>query len=456
MQSSYGPLALPPPALLEKLLVGATLLMVCSIFPPGYFSPGRPSQPTDGGLLYQAVLAAMYGLILILFFVQAAKYNLSLKVSHALVLVIFVAILSIGWSYSPSGTLVKSISLVGTTLVGVYLGKRFSARDILIMLWFVGTISVIASLVMIIAFPDLGIVSDEYAVGYKNMYRGVFSNKNSLANACVTFLIAFIYCSVLFRGLWMRAANTLMILMSLWLIIFSNAVTSYIVTLALIAVMVFSVFAARSPRMRFPLVIGGVWGGILLVIILFSFFDAITLAFDRDPTLTNRTVIWTFALQHIEMRPLLGYGYGIFWETLGQPLKALHAVNAHNGYLNTLLDFGLAGFVLLLFLLVHTLWRAMGDVFRSGTWLASWPLAIVLATIFSNFTEVTLLGGYSLQWCLFVAVTTIYVHRPSSLAQRWAQGELAAKFSSRTNLVWSASRAGQQPPHNVGLSNNAG
>lgn len=455
MQSSYGPLPLPPPSLLEKLLVCATLLMVCSIFPPGYFTPGVPKGHAAESLLYQIVLAAMYGTVFIVFAIQAAKYNLSLKLSYALVLVLMVSVLSAGWSEMPSATLVRSISLVGTTLVGVYLGKRFSAKDILTMVWIVGAVCIAASLVMIIAFPNLGIVSDDYALEYERMYRGVFDNKNALSSSCVIFLIVFVYCTALFRNPWMRTINVLMILVSAWLIIISDAVTSYIVVMALVTGIIFSVVASRSSFMRFPVLVGGIWGGILLVVVLFTFYDSITLAFDRDPTLTSRTVIWKFALQYIQMRPLQGYGYGAFWETLGRPLAALHAVHAHNGYLNALLDFGLVGFLPLMFLLLSTLWRAIVDVFRAGTWLATWPLAIVLALVFSNLSEVTFLSGYSLQWCLFITVTTIYAHRPESRAQQWAQKEVRAKFFPQSNLVWSANRSGR-PPQNVSFSDNAG
>ena len=82
----------------------------------------------------------------------------------------------------------------------------------------------------------------------------------------------------------------------------------------------------------------------------------------RDPTLTSRTVVWDFAIQMIEARPLLGYGYGVFWDSYGGLLKVSHA---HNGYISAALDVGLCGAILLVLLINarHVEKRVCCDVF---------------------------------------------------------------------------------------------
>ncbi|MBD9375019.1 O-antigen ligase family protein [Rhizobium sp. ARZ01] len=78
-----------------------------------------------------------------------------------------------------------------------------------------------------------------------------------------------------------------------------------------------------------------------------------------DPTFTDRTSIWELALSAIANRPFTGYGFQSFWQTdalvySGQSIGtwAVSAANAHNGYLDQVINGGLPLLLLMLVWLV--------------------------------------------------------------------------------------------------------
>src|SRR5258708_22712363 len=63
----------------------------------------------------------------------------------------------------------------------------------------------------------------------------------------------------------------------------------------------------------------------------------VLLALGRDATFTNRTRIWQLALEYIDFRPWLGYGFGAFWREQSADAQIFWAAlgfktpHAHNG-----------------------------------------------------------------------------------------------------------------------------
>jgi O-antigen ligase len=87
---------------------------------------------------------------------------------------------------------------------------------------------------------------------------------------------------------------------------------------------------------------------------------------------TGRLPLWMELTHSIEDRPLLGYGYRAFWDRqhtleVGEALGGWQVPHAHDGYLDTTLDFGLpmaAAFALLAFLAMGRtgrLYRSTGE-----------------------------------------------------------------------------------------------
>jgi O-antigen ligase len=79
-------------------------------------------------------------------------------------------------------------------------------------------------------------------------------------------------------------------------------------------------------------------------------------------TLTGRTELWEELLPYVEERPLLGYGYGCFWNAdhIDAVSKALYwdLSSAHSAYLEMVLGVGLVGGVMVVLLFATALWKA--------------------------------------------------------------------------------------------------
>jgi len=127
---------------------------------------------------------------------------------------------------------------------------------------------------------------------------------------------------------------------------------------------------------------------------------AIAEALPFDTSFTGRTEIWIFALQSLQPRLMLGYGFAAFWGTgatrstpAGMEWAATVA-HSHNGYLDTALAMGLPGLLLLIVVLVIGPLRDFQLADRGGNngpltmaLLRIWLFGIYLAAFESFFLD---------------------------------------------------------------------
>jgi O-antigen ligase len=129
----------------------------------------------------------------------------------------------------------------------------------------------------------------------------------------------------------------------------------------------------------------------------------------KDPTLTDRTVVWADALALVE-NPILGAGFESFW--LGERLDKLWAkwwwgpTQAHNGYIETYLNLGVVGVVLLIVLLLSTFQRVKNELMRSLEW-GRFRMGYFVPILLYNYTEATFKGVH-LVWLFFHFIAMDY------------------------------------------------
>jgi O-antigen ligase len=126
----------------------------------------------------------------------------------------------------------------------------------------------------------------------------------------------------------------------------------------------------------------------------------------RDPTLTDRTLIWR-AVLGLHTNPLIGTGYESFW--LGPRLNVIwaavgHVNEAHNGYLEVYLNLGLIGLCLLVGFLL-TSYRQICRSLSESSILSSLSIALWTVVFFYNMTEAAFRGGLLLLTFLLLAVS---------------------------------------------------
>jgi O-antigen ligase len=183
--------------------------------------------------------------------------------------------------------------------------------------------------------------------------------------------------------------------MTIWLLDVSSSATSR-ACLAIGCLVILAIHRKKMPR----------YARLLKLLIPVTFLLYVTLAFGfgmlgdfaatvgRDPTLTDRTKIWSVLLS-VKINPVVGTGYESFW--LGSRLDQVWAqwpgINeAHNGYLAVYLNLGLLGlFILSAFLIAsyRNIWKGLN---RASS-LGSFTLGVWTVLMFYNLTEAALGTG---------------------------------------------------------------
>jgi len=120
-------------------------------------------------------------------------------------------------------------------------------------------------------------------------------------------------------------------------------------------------------------------------------------ALGRDATFTDRDQIWRELVPIAMQNSILGQGYGGFWVL---PIES--GVNeAHNGYLDLMLELGLVGIVLL-FAFVISLCKAAYRGLSQNFWWCSLTICLSVMTLVHNSTESSFLKTSNFLWSLLV------------------------------------------------------
>jgi len=236
-------------------------------------------------------------------------------------------------------------------------------------------------------------------------YVGAATSKNTLGVLCLLCGLFFFW-DILSRWPARRESRTMQIIivdaafmaMTVWLLHLSSSATSS-ACLALGCLVILAVHRKKMPR----------YARLLKTLIPATFVSYLILAFGlgmmgdfakamgRDPTLTDRTMIWSVVLS-VKINPLIGTGYESFW--LGSRLDQIWAqwpgINeAHNGYLAVYLNLGLIG----LFLISAFLVASYGNIWKGlnrASSLSAFTLGVWTVSLFYNMTEAAL--GTGLLW----------------------------------------------------------
>lgn len=121
----------------------------------------------------------------------------------------------------------------------------------------------------------------------------------------------------------------------------------------------------------------------------------------RDPSFTDRDVIWKEVISVWAQSPVLGHGYGGAW------IKAIAEVNSpHNGYLGIMLELGLIG-VLLVFAFVLSMCHAAWATSRRDFWWGALAFCFLSMVVLHNISEASLLRTSDFLWSLLLCLSVL-------------------------------------------------
>ena len=353
----------------------------------------------------------------------------------ALMSLLFFALISVCWSDFPFVSLKRWLRDLGNYLVIlVVLSDAHpleAVRTVLRRLFF---LLIPLSVVLIKYYPELGKSWDSWT-GIAQ-YSGVTTGKNMLGVLCLVSGLFFFWDTV---TRWcdrkerqtrrIILVNLAFIAMTLWLLEMSNSATSRICLVigCLVIAAAHSKSVQRRPALLTALIPIGICGYLVLAFGFGVDINAlVAAAVGRDPTLTDRTKIWSFLLS-MKTSPLVGTGYESFW--LGPRLQWFwqnadlgHINEAHNGYLEVYLNLGIIGLSLLGCFLIAS-YRTICRELESFSSLASLSLAMWTVLLFYSVTEAGFRSG--LMWLTFLAGAVVVPQRADNRVHSSAAFEYA-------------------------------
>ncbi len=314
------------------------------------------------------------------------------------------AVLSTLWSIDPGITFRRTIALAGTTAFALYLALRFNWRDLLTMIGVLFLVLAIASLLTALLLPSRGVMWEIHP----GAWSGLWSEKNEFGAQMTRGVLIFSALLVLYaekrRTLWVWGG----LLLSCALVLMSTSKTSLLGSLMVPAAIIAILALRRGAVPGLVLACAAALGAVLLASVMIWDLDLVFEMLGRERSLTGRTDIWEALARAIAERPLLGYGYGVFWRDEWGPAWWVRQATqwavptAHNGWLETALSTGLAGVALAALYVMATAVMGVARIPRLPETLFALPY-IALTLVFS-LSESIILQHNNLSWVLFVTV----------------------------------------------------
>lgn len=364
----------------------------------------------------QIVWLGVYAIVGFLILARWKRFIHVVTRDKFLLLLIMIALLSVFWSAAPEATIRRSMSLLGTTLLGAYLATRYSVEELLRLLaWALG-LAVLFSLAFALAFPSYGVVTGTF--GYyegEEGWRGIYGEKNALGAAMALGAGVFFFLALgRPRHHWTMWA---FFGLSIGVLLLANAKTALLSFLILLILFPFYKALRWQYNLIVPLFVVTILMGGTAVVWVLDNAQILLNTLGRDATLTGRTEIWPAVIESARQRPLLGYGYGGFWlgwegesSKLWLRTAALFGAqnigpsHAHNGFLDLWLNLGLLGVSMFVLSLLRGFSRAVTWARSTRTVEGFWPLAYLTLILIYASADFPILTHNSIWWVLYVAV----------------------------------------------------
>lgn len=365
---------------------------------------GAERDNLNGNPTLQILWFTIYIIAFLLALRQWKKFIYTITRSKLLLLLIGIVIFSISWSVAPQISLRRTVALVGSTLIGVYLATRYSISQLLRLITWTFSIGAILSVVFTLALPAYGLQ------GYKligSPWRGIYRHKNLLGRLmalnAVTLLLL-VPSNPRYR--WILWAG---IGLSVGLLLLSQTKTGLVIFLSLVILLPIYKALRWNYAVALPLLIIAVNVGGMISVWLVDNLETVLTALGKDTTLTGRTPLWEAVINKIQERPLLGYGYGAFWlgwdgESADIWKVEWNAPNSHNGVLDVWLDLGFLGVSVFFLGFITTFIQGVKWLRSTKTAEPLFVLIYLTQMLVDSQASANILTQNDIFWVLYVAI----------------------------------------------------
>jgi exopolysaccharide production protein ExoQ len=336
---------------------------------------------------------------------------------------ILLAFISLGWTIRFEITLYKSIILLLTSLMAIYIGHSFRLDHILKILVLYYVFLCTFNLLFVLFFNTLGIMPDPF---YQGAWRGIFWHRNFLgcfmALGVTLFLVNLLAIKKIGGGDFYL--NLLMLMLTSFLLIKSKNATGIITAIVLVGLVFILFFWVKwHQKMKPAHYYGFLAIAIAVVAFVLSKLEFFLGLLGRNTSLTGRVPMWGYLFkQIISQRPWLGYGYGAIWHMQGF-LEELEGVfhwgvgMGDNGYIDILLHLGVIGMIILIIILVLGFIRGVKFFLQKRTLEAAFPILVLVFVIVANISISLILETETFVWMVALATLVSISPRFTTMAE---------------------------------------
>ncbi|MBA3847114.1 MAG: O-antigen ligase family protein [Planctomycetes bacterium] len=416
-----APAVAPPPAVADAAHAEPgrgeyiLLFLICLAFagdPSFLWRAGNVLDQEAGRVLAQGDLRnqLLYGALYLLTGFLALRARMPIlrlaQQMPALALLIGLAVASIAWSDEVAVTIRRSVGLIGSTFVGLYLGWRLTPAKLLGLVGGALATCMVLSLALVALMPQQGVMPRGNLAGN---WRGIYKHKNNLGVFSALSVLTAVF-AIRERGSRISPLWYLSLLVSLATLIGSRSMTGIATLAATFAAYPVVATQRLSGWVKLAVVAAGAWGAYALVAMGALPLDEAMGTLGKSSDLTGRVPMWQMLWDAAMDAPLIGSGYGAFWQETNPVVIRIwldgyfQPIDAHNGMLNILLELGAIGSLTFIVWYAAAL-RAANRQLGTGAGAAGgWSLALLVLFAIYSVPEAIFMRPNGFIWILMVAV----------------------------------------------------
>jgi exopolysaccharide production protein ExoQ len=307
-------------------------------------------------------------------------------------------LVSVLWSVDPKLTFTQGTAYFFVVVGAIGTVQALDQDDLIDLLCWSCAFSAVASLLwqfVLFPGPAFGGMEAEFA--------GIFPQKNVLGQVMAGGVLGALHCARVRQGRF----KYICIMALCTTVAFLSASSTAMVAIA--ALLCFDSLG----RLYFK---GGASRAISICLFIGCFLalfflsaneDLIWEFLGKDATLTGRTELWSLVIDNISEKPLFGWGFSAFWVPgnpvamqIGQALN-LTVANAHNGLLGFLLDVGVVGTSLFVFLWARNLIMALKCMAGPAQQIGLTSVLLLITILLIGTSEQVLLAAQHIWTGLF-------------------------------------------------------
>lgn len=366
----------------------------------------------EGDLLRQATYLTLFAIVVAL--IARRLGHQALKVIPISVLAALAwSIASVAWSIAPEITLRRAglnAIITLTVFFCIYLvGRERGVRIVGGVLAGVLVVNLLSVLFLPQAIHRVG-EADAALVGN---WRGLFFHKN-IAGPTTALSVLFFLHGALARGRlsWALVAGGVAFTVG------TASKTAILLLLPAAAGLVLFHWVQQYPARRRAFALALLVATVLGIVAAALFNEQVAELLSDRTTFTGRGAIWQVVAAYITEHPVLGSGFGAFWQSgnvspviaLAREGWLLTVAHSHNGYLEMLVTTGFSGFFICLaaFIIVP-----INRVLSNASSIAPLVFSLLIFCVGLNATETALMERDRPEWVVFVIAVALLVQYPS-------------------------------------------